>query len=126
MKTATDDSHENKVLRLQRVPLDFVTGADFVEAAVADPANAVAGGGRCHGTREAGTAARSYPALATTSTGRIRPVSGGPTSLPAALSAVYTVVQPETSIVDQIELGCKGITADGGDQTVMNDGDSVH
>ena len=44
MKTATDDSHENKVLRLQRVPLDFVAGADFVEAAVADPANAVAGG----------------------------------------------------------------------------------
>ena len=29
--------------RLQRVPLDFVAGADFVEAAVADPADAIAG-----------------------------------------------------------------------------------
>lgn len=43
------------------------------------------------------------------------------TDFPAKLEATYTVFQGETPIVDLIDLGGKGLRADGGNQTVMTD-----
>ena len=42
--------------------------------------------------------------------------------LPDYIPAGYELVEGETKISDRIDLGGKGIRADGGDQTLMNDG----
>lgn len=70
-----------------------------------------------------GTYLMDLSGLSAPATGK---AEGALAALPVSIPTVYTVVQGETSIVDQIELGGKGITADGGNQTVMNDGDTVH
>lgn len=45
---------------------------------------------------------------------------------PSKLEAEYYVYQGESSIKDLIDLGGKGMRADGGDQTTMNDGSKQH